>query len=351
MANSYNEIFGLGSHSADASLEGWWPCQDSASNQVVEDLSGNNQDGVVGHSQTTAQYSTTGPNSWLTKGFLARANRYVELPDFTLSTPRTLLCRGYMGSVFIGVGFFLGSSGGSGRNYIGANGNTNTPYFRYGDNSEFGTVTGVITDNAWFNYASTLNSSLGVVGYVDGSSIDTATLTNAPSTTANINLQSYNDGQAAFIYGKFADAAILSRVLSSSEVVQWNDGPEPVNTVAPTLSGTETEGQTLTTTSGTWGLDSPFASGSNGTITYSYQWYRADDVSGTNRAAIAGETATTYTLTSSDVGKYVQAQVRATNTGGFDSDADTASAYTGAISSTAGGFAPYFALRATTVGI
>lgn len=332
MANSYNELFGLGSHSPDSSLEGWWPCQDSASNQVVEDFSGNNQDGVLGHSQTTAQYSTTGPNSWLTKGFLARGNRWVELPNFSIATPRTLLVRGYMDSLSASVKFFIGSTGGTERNYVGANGNNNTPYFRYGNNAAFGTVTGVITDNAWYNYASTLNSSLGAVGYVDGSSVGTATLSTAPTAT-NINLQSYNDGQVAFMYGKFADAAILSRALSSSEVVQWNDGPEPVNTVAPTLSGTETEGSTLTSTSGTWGLDSPFASGSNGTITYSYQWYRADDVSGTNRAAIAGETATTYTLTSSDVGKYVQVVVRATNTGGFDSDADTASAYTGAISS------------------
>jgi len=37
-----------------------------------------------------------------------------------------------------------------------------------------------------------------------------------------------------------------------------------------------------------------------------YQWYRADDASGTNESAIAGATSLTYTITASDNGKYLR---------------------------------------------
>ncbi|MGC9470241.1 MAG: hypothetical protein ACP5D1_01730, partial [Bacteroidales bacterium] len=37
-----------------------------------------------------------------------------------------------------------------------------------------------------------------------------------------------------------------------------------------------------------------------------YQWYRADDLSGTNEAAIAGAVTLTYTLTSADQSKYIR---------------------------------------------
>lgn len=42
------------------------------------------------------------------------------------------------------------------------------------------------------------------------------------------------------------------------------------------------------------------------------QWYRSDDVIGTNREAIDGETASTYTLVSGDLGKFISAEVYAT---------------------------------------
>lgn len=40
--------------------------------------------------------------------------------------------------------------------------------------------------------------------------------------------------------------------------------------------------------------------------TSTYQWYRADDASGTNGVAISGATATTYTLQAADVNKYIR---------------------------------------------
>ncbi|MDQ1702775.1 MAG: large repetitive protein, partial [Frankiaceae bacterium] len=81
----------------------------------------------------------------------------------------------------------------------------------------------------------------------------------------------------------------------------------PVNTALPTISGTATDGQTLTSTTGTW-TGTPV-------ITYGYQWRRCDSA-GASCADIAGATASTYTQVSADVGKTIRVVVTATNGGG-----------------------------------
>ncbi|MFV3078185.1 hypothetical protein, partial [Niveispirillum fermenti] len=64
-------------------------------------------------------------------------------------------------------------------------------------------------------------------------------------------------------------------------------------------------GNVLTTTNGTW--SDPDGDGRS----YSYQWYRADDTSGTNATAITGATSSSYTLTTSDAHKYLRVVVTA----------------------------------------
>jgi hypothetical protein len=80
----------------------------------------------------------------------------------------------------------------------------------------------------------------------------------------------------------------------------------PRNTVAPTVSGTTTAGQTLTASAGTW---------TGATQPYAYQWRRCD-TSGANCVNIAGATSTTYALASSDVGSTMRVRVTATNSYG-----------------------------------
>lgn len=73
----------------------------------------------------------------------------------------------------------------------------------------------------------------------------------------------------------------------------------PVNTVAPVVSGTAVEGQTLTTTNGTW-TSTPAITG------YTYQWQR-------NTSNILSATSSTYVLVNADVGNTVRCVVTATN--------------------------------------
>ena len=96
----------------------------------------------------------------------------------------------------------------------------------------------------------------------------------------------------------------------------------PVNTVAPVVTGTAKDGQTLTTGIGTW-TGTP-------TITYAYQWQRCN-AAGASCANIPGATSSTYTATSDDVGGTLRSRVRGTNAGG---NADGFSAVTAVVAPT-----------------
>jgi len=84
---------------------------------------------------------------------------------------------------------------------------------------------------------------------------------------------------------------------------QWY--PEyPINTSAPTVSGSTTQGNTLSTTNGSWNSNLAYNPAS-----YSYQWRRgASDIS--------GATSSTYVTQVSDVGNEISCRVTATNNRG-----------------------------------
>jgi hypothetical protein len=78
-------------------------------------------------------------------------------------------------------------------------------------------------------------------------------------------------------------------------------GVPPVNTVAPAITGTAQEGQTVTCSTGTW-TGTP-------TITFAYQWKR-------NGSNIGSATNSTYVLVTADVSQSITCQVTATNGSG-----------------------------------
>lgn len=94
-------------------------------------------------------------------------------------------------------------------------------------------------------------------------------------------------------YTSFDADVIVSPALESSL------GAEPLNTVAPVISGTPQSGQVLTCTQGTW----------TGAAAFAFQWRR-------NGVVIAGEVAATHTVAPADEGKVVDCYVTATNTFG-----------------------------------
>lgn len=76
-------------------------------------------------------------------------------------------------------------------------------------------------------------------------------------------------------------------------------GKQPVNSVLPAITGTKTQGQTLTCSQGTW---------SNTPDAYAFQWRR-------NGEHIIGATANTRLLAAADVGALMSCTVTATNLG------------------------------------
>jgi GH25 family lysozyme M1 (1,4-beta-N-acetylmuramidase) len=88
----------------------------------------------------------------------------------------------------------------------------------------------------------------------------------------------------------------------------------PVATTLPTVAGTTTAGQQLSSSVGTW-TGSP--------TSFAYQWRRCDP-SGASCAAITGATQPAYTLTPGDIGATLSLVVTATSAGGSQTAATAA---------------------------
>ena len=80
----------------------------------------------------------------------------------------------------------------------------------------------------------------------------------------------------------------------------------PSNLSLPAISGTPSQGQTLTTTAGGWSGTGP---------TFAYQWRRCDS-GGAACADIPGAVSKTYILAAADAGATIRSQVTATNSAG-----------------------------------
>jgi hypothetical protein len=106
---------------------------------------------------------------------------------------------------------------------------------------------------------------------------------------------------------------------ATAVVTDVNSGA-PQNTGQPSISGTPTQGQRLTATSGTWTGAQP--------ISFSYQWVHCPSdggaPDGSNCTNIAGATGTSYVLASSDVGWRIRIRVTGTNSVGSSTYASNA---------------------------
>ena len=94
----------------------------------------------------------------------------------------------------------------------------------------------------------------------------------------------------------------------------------PAPTAEPVISGTPTEGQVVTTTSGAWTGTPPIA--------FAYEWVRCGPdggfPDGSNCAVIAGATAASYTLTSADIGQRLRVRVTGSNSAGAQTSTSNA---------------------------
>lgn len=132
--------------------------------------------------------------------------------------------------------------------------------------------------------------------------------TNGPSgAIGRANLDGTNVN-LTFISGAVANATYG---IALGEVTE-----PPVNTAAPTITGTAKVDASLTVAKGTWsGLPAP---------TYGYQWYRctgtgtASDTVPSGCSAIGGATSATYKIDDPDYGKYLRVRVIGTNAYGSD---------------------------------
>jgi hypothetical protein len=126
-------------------------------------------------------------------------------------------------------------------------------------------------------------------------------------TTNGLNTTTMTDGShtltaTAYPSGKGPTAKSSTTVTVHNQVVV-----PPASSDPPAVSGNAQEGQTLTSSTGSWSGTSP--------LTYAYQWLRCDPA-GANCAPITGATANSYLLGSSDVGSTARSRVTASNTAG-----------------------------------
>ncbi|MGZ4283289.1 MAG: alkaline phosphatase family protein [Solirubrobacteraceae bacterium] len=126
----------------------------------------------------------------------------------------------------------------------------------------------------------------------------------AGATTNSYTLTSNDVGHTIRVVVIASNSAGQGAATSNPTATITTGASPPSNTGLPTISGTTQQGQTLSTTTGTWNGTTP--------ITYTYQWQRCT----TTCSNISGATSSTYTLTASDVSDTIDVIVTATNSAG-----------------------------------
>jgi hypothetical protein len=196
-------------------------------------------------------------------------------------------------------------------------------------------ASGVTFANTWLRC--TDNSTIGSCTTIPSQTASTYTLVAADdgkyirgritASSAAGNTLAESAASAIVITDSDADG-----VADASDVCPGETGTKPngclpsviVGAGVPTVSGTLTVGQTVSSTLGVWNtLHDPLG------FTVTYQWQRCDDATPGSCSDIGGATASTYVLTTSEYLKRVRVITKATNS---DSNASQPSVNTAAIS-------------------
>jgi hypothetical protein len=137
------------------------------------------------------------------------------------------------------------------------------------------------------------------------------------ATAATYTLSAADTGSTVLVVVTASNSAGSAQASSAASAPVTAVAASPANTSPPTISGTATQGQELSTSTGSWtGYPAP---------SFAYQWERCN-TSGQGCAPITGATAATYTLSAADTGSTVLAVVTAINSAGSAQASSAASA-------------------------
>jgi sugar lactone lactonase YvrE len=189
--------------------------------------------------------------------------------------------------------------------FAGKPGQAGTPTANVlGTASRLNGPTGVATDAAGDLYiADTTNNRIEEVTPADRLSFFAGTgASGAPSYGVSATLSPLSGPAAVAVSGTG-----LTYVANATHATVDRIAPGlPALGVAPTPTGTTTQGQTLTATPGTW---------ANAPTSFAYGWERCNSAGGAC-ASIAGARSSSYTLTGDDAGATIRSLVTATNVTG-----------------------------------
>jgi len=312
MADSYNELFGLGSHSEDANHEGWWLLQDNAASKTVLDQSSNGNNGTLFVSDDTEDVSTTGPGGHLPLAFdFDGSANYVRVGPVAAIYGATAFTVGVKVRIdALSAADSLISCWSSGTLKFNLLNHSSVDriraYVSEGSSFPYAEQSGDYSIDTWYNAVLRADGTT-VDLWIDGAEEDSAAAAfTSTSGSQYLQIGTQNSGDQR-LDGKACDGWFFSRKLTNAELSQQNGGPE-LNYVSG-VSFSDAGAYDI----GTWALPSPFASGSNGSQT--------QEVIAVNAAGDVLDSDTTATGTldlSSESGNTCYLLARVSNTGGYD---------------------------------
>ena len=172
--------------------------------------------------------------------------------------------------------------------------------------------TAKLTSKAW-EYVAISETGAGVLSlYLNGVQVaQSSGATIFPSSLGASSADYLGRPQSAggaLFDGRLSNVAFYASALSAGQIRAHYDAAEfPVDTAPPTITGSATDGSTLSAKPGSWSGLAP--------ITFAYQWVRCN-TAGAECTNIAAATGTTYREAHEDVGHTLRMVVTATNTAG-----------------------------------